>query len=64
VQRPADHPLRPAGAVGLEEFWAHRGYTKRPDLTCQFSWKDIDEPTETPKDLMFWVKSLHGEALP
>jgi GNAT superfamily N-acetyltransferase len=64
VQRPADHPLRPAGAVGLEAFWAHRGYTPRPDLTCRFSWKDIDAGAETPKTLIFWLKSLHGAALP
>jgi len=64
VERPADHPLRPPGAKGLEAFWAHRGYTKRQDLTCRFSWKDIDEADETQKTLMFWVKSLYGEALP
>jgi GNAT superfamily N-acetyltransferase len=63
VQRPADHPLRPAGARGLEDFWAHRGYTRRPDLTCRFTWKDIGEAEETPKTLMFWLKSLHGAVL-
>ena len=64
VQRTADHPLRPPGAAGLEAFWAHRGYTPRPDLTCRFSWKDIDAAEETSKTLMFWLKSLHGAALP
>ena len=63
VQRPADHPLRPPGARGLEAFWAHRGYTPRPDLTCRFSWKDIGQPDETEKTLMFWLRALHGEAL-
>jgi GNAT superfamily N-acetyltransferase len=62
VQRPADHGLRPPGAAGLEDFWAHRGYTPRPDLTCQFEWKDIDEAEESPKTLMFWLKSLNGAA--
>jgi GNAT superfamily N-acetyltransferase len=64
VQRPASHALRPPDATGLEAFWAHRGYTKRPDLTARFSWKDVDEAQESPKTLMFWMKSLHGEALP
>jgi GNAT superfamily N-acetyltransferase len=64
VQRPDDHPLRPAGARGLEEFWAHRGYQRRPDLTASISWKDIDQPDESPKTLVFWMKSLTGEALP
>jgi GNAT superfamily N-acetyltransferase len=64
VQRPANHKLRPADAAGLEGFWAHRGYTRRPDLVTRFEWKDIDEAAETPKELMFWMKALHGEALP
>ena len=34
VQRPADHPLRPAGAVPLDAFWRKRGFVPYPDLTC------------------------------
>jgi GNAT superfamily N-acetyltransferase len=64
VQRPEDHPLRPAGAQGLDAFWAHRGYVRRPALAAQMRWKDIDADQESPKTLVFWMKSLHGEALP
>jgi len=64
VQRPANHPLRPPGTRGLEEFWAHRGYTQRPGLAAHMSWKDIDEAEESPKALVFWMKSLTGEAVP
>ncbi|HTZ71333.1 MAG TPA: GNAT family N-acetyltransferase [Acetobacteraceae bacterium] len=64
VQRPPTHPLRPADAVGLELFWAHRGFTRRPDLVCRMAWKDIDTPGETEKTLTFWLKSLHGDKLP
>jgi GNAT superfamily N-acetyltransferase len=64
VQRPPDHPARPAGFVPLDDFWSRRGYTRRPDLTCRMAWKDIGEAEETEKTLMFWMKSLHGADLP
>ena len=64
VQRPADHPSRPKDAVGLEAFWTHRGYTRRPDFCAWFSWRDVGEAEETRKPLIFWMKSLHGEPLP
>lgn len=58
VQRPANHPRRPGGYVPLDEFWKRRGYIPRPDLRTEFSWKDLDEATESPKPMMFWTKSL------
>jgi GNAT superfamily N-acetyltransferase len=64
VQRPADHPARPAGAVPLDAFWRHRGYTFRPDLVCTMSWKDVGDAGKTEKPLAFWMKSLTGAALP
>jgi GNAT superfamily N-acetyltransferase len=64
VERRADHPDRPAGATELNAFWAHRGYQKRPDLTCRMSWKDLGEAQESEKTLTFWMKSLRGEKLP
>lgn len=59
VQRPAGHPHRPAGYVPLDDFWQRRGYRRRPDLTTTFSWQDLDEPSETPKPMMFWTKELN-----
>jgi GNAT superfamily N-acetyltransferase len=64
VDRPGDHPDRPRGATGLDAFWTHRGYLKRPDLTCRMSWKDLGAAEESEKTLTFWMKSLHGETLP
>lgn len=58
VQRPADHPLRPAGYTPLDEFWTHRGYTRHPGLTCRMSWRDTYETQETEKTLMFWTRDL------
>jgi GNAT superfamily N-acetyltransferase len=58
VQRPSDHPLRPADYIPLDEFWTHRGYTKRPELLCRMSWRDVGEAAESEKTLMFWTKDL------
>lgn len=56
VDRPADHPLRPAGYRPLDVFWQSQGYVKRPDLQATFVWKETGEEAESPKTLTFWVK--------
>jgi len=56
VNRPPDHPLRPAGYRPLDDFWKTMGYTKRPDLQATFVWKEIGEASESPKTLTFWIK--------
>jgi len=58
VERPADHPLKPADTRPLDDVWRHFGYAPREDLVCHFSWKDIDRDFETEKPLKFWLKSL------
>ncbi|ACO45002.1 GNAT family N-acetyltransferase [Deinococcus deserti] len=58
VQRPSDHPRRPASYRPLNAFWAARGYTERPDLTTTLSWQDLDEDHETPKPMRFWVRRI------
>jgi GNAT superfamily N-acetyltransferase len=60
VQRPTDHPLKPADYQPLDPFWKKRGYTRRNDLSTEFSWKDIDQPIETGKTMVFWVRGLMG----
>jgi len=64
VQRPPDHPARPASYQPLDAFWTRRGFAKRPDLHCEMAWKDLGESAETSKPLTFWVKSLNGAPLP
>lgn len=56
VQRPANHPARPADYRALDAFWRKRGYRPRPDLVTRFAWKDIDQPVETDKPMQFWVR--------
>jgi len=58
VERPTDHPRRPPDYVPLDAFWQKRGYRKHPDFTTTFSWKDLDETTETAKPMTFWIKPL------
>jgi len=60
VQRPEDHPLRPADYVPLDAIWTRFGYRKQPGLVTHYSWKDVDEPQETQKPMVFWVKDLRA----
>ena len=64
VIRPADHPARPPGWEPLDRFWTRRGFTRRPDLVCQIAWKDAGDAADTPKNMVFWMKSLTGAPLP
>lgn len=56
VERPADHPRRPADYVPLDQFWTKRGYVKHPELHTSYIWKDLDDSEETPKPMTFWLK--------
>ncbi|HEY8553903.1 MAG TPA: GNAT family N-acetyltransferase [Burkholderiales bacterium] len=58
VERPENHPLRPADYVPLDAFWTKRGYTRHPELWTTFRWKDIDQPEQTDKKMVFWLKRL------
>ena len=58
VQRPEDHPLRPADYQPLDNFWRKRGYEKYPELNTTFSWKEVDEALESPKPMTFWMKKI------
>lgn len=58
VQRPVDHPLRPAEYVPLDAVWNKFGYAPRPELRTTYDWKDVDQTGETPHEMMFWMKSI------
>jgi len=58
VERPVDHPRRPADDVPLDAFWAKRGYTHHPELRTTFTWRDLDDTVESPKPLSFWIRDL------
>lgn len=58
VQRPLDHPRRPADYVPLDHFWAKRGYRKHPELNTTLSWQDLDERVASPKPMLFWTRCV------
>jgi GNAT superfamily N-acetyltransferase len=58
VQRPDDHPARPADYAPLDRFWTARGYAKLPGVVAYFSWKDVGEQEQTRKPLQFWIRDL------
>lgn len=58
VDRPVDHPLRPAGYEPLDTFWTKRGYVRTPALESRFSWRDIGDEDETEKKMVYWVRSI------
>ncbi|MCA2013058.1 GNAT family N-acetyltransferase [Cereibacter sphaeroides] len=58
VQRPVDHPARPANYRPLDGFWRARGYEPLPGVVAEFRWKDLGQTEETAKPLQFWIKEL------
>lgn len=58
VQRPADHPAKPANARSNDAFWRGRGYQALPGVIAEFSWKDLGDKAETLKPLQFWMRKL------
>lgn len=58
VERPADHPLRPADYRPHDAFWTKRGYARRQDLRAAFSWRDVGSTAATAKPMVFWLRHL------
>jgi GNAT superfamily N-acetyltransferase len=58
VDRPQNHPSRPPDYRPLDALWQRQGYVKHPELKATFSWKEPHTPTETQKQLTFWLKEL------
>lgn len=58
VERPADHPARPADYAPHDAFWTRRGFVRRPDLRTEMTWLDLGEAVPTAKPMVFWLKDL------
>ena len=58
VERPSDHPAKPAAYVPNDAFWARRGYRKVPELRTSFDWLDVGAQHATSKDMAFWLRDL------
>ena len=61
VERERSHPRRPSDYVPLDRFWINRGYRRHPELHTTFSWRDLDEASESPKPMVFWLKRVANE---
>ncbi|WP_386083439.1 GNAT family N-acetyltransferase [Vreelandella sp. F11] len=58
VERPADHPAKPADYRSLQGFWNAHGYQRHGELATTFAWRDIGEQAESHKPMVFWLKPL------
>lgn len=58
VDRPQNHPARPANYQPLDEFWKKRGYKKFPELQTTFDWKEVGQDAETTHAMTFWLKNM------
>lgn len=58
VDRPADHPRRPADYRPHDAFWTKRGYRVEPGFKASFSWRDLDETAQSPKPMTLWRRTL------
>jgi GNAT superfamily N-acetyltransferase len=58
VERSAGHSACPPSYVPHDAFWSGRGYVKRPDIVTTFSWRDLGQHEESPKQMVFWLKEL------
>ncbi|NVK29826.1 MAG: GNAT family N-acetyltransferase [Gammaproteobacteria bacterium] len=56
VIRPEDHPHKPADYQPLDTFWHKRGFRPQPIWLASYRWQDIDQSTETEKQLRFWTR--------
>ncbi|RAJ97683.1 acetyltransferase (GNAT) family protein [Larkinella arboricola] len=58
VERPEDHPAKPADYRPNDAFWLKRGYTKLPSLRSYMAWPDRGEEVSTPKPMVYWMREL------
>jgi GNAT superfamily N-acetyltransferase len=58
VDRPPDHPRRPRDYRAPGALWRRHGFVRRPDIVCDFEWRDLGDADETAKPMVFWIKEL------
>lgn len=58
VERPADHPLRPADYTPLDAFWQKRGYSKLPGISTRFSWPTEPDGPDHVHLMRYWMREL------
>lgn len=58
IERSPHHPQRPPDYMPLDAFWRRRGFTKHPELHTDYVYRELGEAVESPKPMVFWLKSL------
>lgn len=58
VDRPDDHPLRPAGHTPMDVLLAHFGYEKLPGCAVCMEWHQADTCQTELNTLSVWLKEL------
>lgn len=57
VERPDDHPLRPADHIPISRFLARTGFSKLPGVVVHFAWLEADG-VKRDHSMQFWMKDL------
>jgi len=57
-KRPSDDSRRPFDYLPLDGLWKKWGFQKHDELVGEVSYKEIGETEESPKEMVFWIKSL------
>lgn len=58
VDRPLNHPLRPADYRPLDPFWRSIDFQPIPKLKAKLSWRELPSGKETENTLSFWLRHL------
>ena len=58
VERPIDHPRRPAGYSPLGGFWRKRGYRKLPGITTNFAWPTEPGGPDLIHPMRYWMREF------
>lgn len=62
VERPENHPARPAGYRPNDAFWRKRGYVPAPVLRSFFEWTDTGDQAPTLKPMNYWTRPVPSYA--
>lgn len=57
VERPDNHPLRPADAIPITRFLARTGFVRLPGVKAHFEWRETDG-VKRDHAMQFWMKAL------
>jgi GNAT superfamily N-acetyltransferase len=60
VDRPGDHPSRPANYIPNDDFWGRRGYRRVATLKAQLTLQDVGDDAPSSKALTFWCSAVNG----